>query len=155
MSQFKLSKTSLSRLKGVNEELVSVVKRAIAITPIDFGIPWMGGLRTIEDQRELVKKKVSFTMKSKHIEGNAFDVVAYVGPRPSWELALYDDLADTIIKAAKEVGMSQLKWGGAWHIDNILDWDGTALEAYDDMVRVRTDQGRRVFTDMPHFQIGV
>jgi len=155
MSDFKLSKTSLGRLEGVDEELVAIVKRAITITPIDFGIPWMGGLRTIEDQRELVKKKVSHTMKSKHIEGNAFDVVAYVGARPSWELALYDDLADTIIKSAKEIGVEQLKWGGAWHIDNILEWKGTALEAYDDMVKVRTDQGRRVFTDMPHFQKGV
>jgi len=68
---------------------------------------------------------------------------------------LYDDLADTIIKSAKEIGVEQLKWGGAWHIDNILEWKGTALEAYDDMVKVRTDQGRRVFTDMPHFQKGV
>jgi peptidoglycan L-alanyl-D-glutamate endopeptidase CwlK len=155
MSEFKLSKTSLGRLEGVDEELVAIVKRAITITPIDFGIPWMGGLRTIADQRKLVEKKVSHTMKSKHIEGNAFDVVAYVGARPSWELALYDDLADTIIKSAKEIGVKQLKWGGAWHIDNILEWDGTALEAYDDMVKVRTAQGRRVFTDMPHFQKGV
>ena len=154
MGNFKLSKTSLERLEGVDEELVAIVKRAITITPIDFGIPWMGGLRTIDDQRKLVEKKVSFTMKSKHIEGKAFDVVAYVGLRPSWELELYDDIADTIIQAAKEIGVKQLKWGGAWHIDNILDWDGTALEAYDDMVKVRTEQGRRVFTDMPHFQKG-
>ena len=101
MGNFKLSKTSLERLEGVDEELVAIVKRAITITPIDFGIPWMGGLRTIEDQRKLFEKKVSFTMKSKHIEGKAFDVVAYVGPRPSWELELYDDIADTIIQSEK------------------------------------------------------
>ena len=113
MGNFKLSKTSLERLEGVDEELVAIVKRAITITPIDFGIPWMGGLRTIDDQRKLVEKKVSFTMKSKHIEGKAFDVVAYVGPRPSWELELYDDIADTIIQSAREIGVKQLKWGGA------------------------------------------
>ena len=39
MSKFKLSSTSLGRLEGVDEELVAVVKRAITITPIDFGIP--------------------------------------------------------------------------------------------------------------------
>ena len=36
MGQFKLSKTSLGRLEGVDEELVAVVKRAITITPIDL-----------------------------------------------------------------------------------------------------------------------
>ena len=62
MGNFKLSKTSLERLEGVDEELVAIVKRAITITPIDFGIPWMGGLRTIEDQRKLFEKKVTIVI---------------------------------------------------------------------------------------------
>ena len=154
MSKFKLSSTSLGRLEGVDEELVAVVKRAITITPIDFGIPPLGGLRTIEEQRKLVESGASKTMKSKHIDGVAFDFMCYLGPRPSWEIKLYDDVADVMVKSAKEIGLTQLKWGGAWHIDNILDWDGTMLDAYNDYVDTRRKQGRTPFTDMPHFQKG-
>ena len=62
---FKLSKRSLSRLEGVNEQLVEVVKEAITLTKIDFGVT--EGLRTLEKQKELVAKGASKTMKSKHL----------------------------------------------------------------------------------------
>jgi peptidoglycan LD-endopeptidase CwlK len=45
-------------------------------------------------QRELVASGASQTMKSKHIEGHAVDLIAYIGNRVSWELNLYDDIAD-------------------------------------------------------------
>ena len=35
-------------------------------------------------------------MKSKHIEGRALDLMAYVGSRASWEMKLYDDIADAV-----------------------------------------------------------
>ena len=48
---FKLSKRSLSRLEGVNPDLVRVVHRAIQITPVDFGVTC--GVRTLEEQKSL------------------------------------------------------------------------------------------------------
>ena len=97
---FKLSKRSLARLEGVNPKLVTVVKTAITISKIDFGV--ICGLRTIEEQRELVAKGASQTMKSKHIDGNAVDLMAYIGSRGSWEMNLYDDIADAMKIAADE-----------------------------------------------------
>ena len=91
---FKLSQRSLDRMEGVDERLVAVAKAAIGHTKTDFGV--ICGLRTIGEQRELVKKGASKTMKSKHIEGRALDLMAYVGSRGSWELNLYDDLADAV-----------------------------------------------------------
>ena len=91
---FKLSNRSLEKLKGVDERLVAIVKHAIGATKIDFGV--ICGLRTIEEQRELVAKGASQTMKSKHIDGLAVDLMAYIGSRGSWELNLYDDIADAI-----------------------------------------------------------
>ena len=64
---FKLGKRSLSRLEGVDERLVAVVKYAIGISKVDFTV--LEGLRSIGRQRELVKRGNSQTMKSKHIEG--------------------------------------------------------------------------------------
>ena len=105
---FKLSKRSLSRLEGVDERMVRVVKTAITVSKIDFGV--ICGLRTIEEQRELVDPKgASQTMKSKHIDGLAVDLMAYIGGRASWELNLYDDIADAMKIAADEEDVS-LRW---------------------------------------------
>jgi hypothetical protein len=93
-------------------------------------------------------------MKSKHLDGMAFDFMVFLGPRVCWELKFYDDVGDAIVKTARELGIKQLKWGGAWHIDNILDWGGTMLDAHNAYVDVRRKQGRTLFVDMPHFQKG-
>ncbi len=62
---FNLSQKSLDRLEGVNDDMVRVVKKAIELTKVDFGV--ICGLRTVEEQEELVAKGASQTMKSKHI----------------------------------------------------------------------------------------
>jgi peptidoglycan L-alanyl-D-glutamate endopeptidase CwlK len=105
---FKLSNRSLERLEGVDERLVTIVKTAIHLTKIDFGV--VCGLRTIEEQRELVEKGASQTMKSKHIDGLAVDLMAYIGSRASWELNLYDDIADAMAQAARELLQSRILW---------------------------------------------
>ena len=79
---FNLSQKSLDRLEGVNDDMVRVVKKAIELTKVDFGV--ICGLRTVEEQEELVAKGASQTMKSKHIDGLAVDLMAYLGGRASW-----------------------------------------------------------------------
>jgi peptidoglycan LD-endopeptidase CwlK len=99
---FKLSQRSLDKLDGVDEKLVATVKLAIAVAKIDFGV--ICGLRTMEEQRVLVDKGASKTMRSKHLDGKAVDLMAYIGSRGSWELNLYDDIADAMKEAAVETG---------------------------------------------------
>ena len=149
---FKLSQRSLDRLKGVDDRMVSLAKYAIGITKVDFGIPHLGGLRTMEQQRQLVDKGASQTMRSKHLEGIAIDTVAYVGPRVSWELNLYDDIADAIQQAAKDLGIS-VRWGAAWHIPDIREWNGTMEQAMNAYVDLRRGEGKRPFIDAPHFEL--
>lgn len=147
---YKLSKRSLARLEGVDERMVRVVKTAITFSNVDFGV--IQGLRTIEEQRELVAKGASQTMKSKHLDGLAVDLMAYVGSRGSWELSLYDDIADAMKLAAIEEGVS-LRWGAAWQINDIREWDGTMQDAMDAYIDLRRSQGRRPFIDGPHFEL--
>jgi peptidoglycan L-alanyl-D-glutamate endopeptidase CwlK len=118
---FKLSQRSLDRMEGVDERLVAVAKAAIGHTKTDFGV--ICGLRTIGEQRELVAKGASKTMKSKHIEGRALDVGVAV------------------------------RWGAAWHINDIREWDGTMEEAMNAYVDLRRSQGKRPFIDGPHFEL--
>ena len=147
---FKLSQRSLDRLEGVKPDLVAVVKRAIELTKIDFGV--IEGVRTEERQKELVAKGASKTMKSKHLVGNAVDLMAYIGSRASWEISCYDEIADAMKQAAIEEGVP-IRWGAAWSIDNIEDWDGTMEEAMNSYVDLRRSQGRRPFIDGPHFEL--
>jgi peptidoglycan L-alanyl-D-glutamate endopeptidase CwlK len=106
---FQLSQRSLDRLKGVDEDLVAVVKRAIELTEIDFGIT--EGIRTLDRQTELFKKGLSKTMKSKHLIGRAVDLVAYVDGKVSWEKEDYYPIALAMERAAIELNV-KIKWGG-------------------------------------------
>jgi len=91
-------------------------------------------------------------MKSKHLEGKAVDLMAYIGSRGSWELNLYDNIADAMKKAAKKVKVP-IRWGGAWHIANIAEFDGTMEWAASSYIDVRRAEGKRPFIDAPHFEI--
>ena len=64
---FKLSERSLAKLEGVDPKLVAVVKRAIEVTLIDFGVTC--GLRTVAEQKRLVASGASQTMDSNHVKG--------------------------------------------------------------------------------------
>lgn len=147
---FKLSQRSLDKLDGVDEKLVATVKLAIAVAKIDFGV--ICGLRTMEEQRVLVDKGASKTMRSKHLDGKAVDLMAYIGSRASWELNLYDDIADAMKEAAVETG-AVLRWGAAWHIPDIRQWNGTMENAMNAYVDLRRSEGKRPFIDGPHFEI--
>lgn len=152
---YKLSQRSLGRLDGVNPNLVAVVKRAIEITTVDFGVT--EGVRTLATQRGYVAAGKSQTMNSMHLPqsdgyGHAVDLVAYVGSQVSWEINLYDNIADAMKQAATEVGVG-LRWGAAWHIDDIRHWNSTMEDATNAYIDLRRSQGRRPFIDGPHFEM--
>jgi peptidoglycan L-alanyl-D-glutamate endopeptidase CwlK len=147
---FRLSKRSLGRLDGVDSNLVEVVKRAIELTTVDFGVT--EGVRTIEKQREYVAAGKSQTMRSKHLTGDAVDLVAYVGSSVSWELNLYDNIADAMRVAAIEHDVA-IKWGAAWSVGDIREFDGSMAEAMNEYIDLRRSQGRRPFIDSPHFEL--
>lgn len=148
---YKLSERSLQRLEGVKPEMVDVVKEAIKLTKIDFGV--ICGMRTEEEQKALVDKGASQTMKSKHLTGDAVDLMAYIDGRATWELNVYDDIADAM-KKASEVVRVPIRWGASWQIRDLRNWDGTMEEAMNAYIDLRRSEGRRPFIDGPHFELG-
>ena len=147
---FKLSERSMAKLNGIDDAMRAVTELAIEYTKIDFGVTC--GLRTVEEQRALVDAGASQTMNSLHITGQAVDVVAYVGPRISWEVNLYDDIAEAFKIAGIELGTG-IRWGAAWHIPDIRAWGDTMQAATDNYVDLRRAEGRRPFIDAPHFEL--
>ncbi len=130
--------------------MVKCVTSAINYTKVDFGV--ICGMRTEAEQKELVAKGASKTMKSKHLIGHAVDLMAYVGSRASWELNLYDDIADAMAKASKEHNVP-IKWGAAWSIGNIAQWNSSMEGAMTSYIDQRRSEGRRPFLDGPHFEL--
>lgn len=111
MSNFKFSQRSENNLKGVNPDLVKIVRRALLLSPVDFGIT--EGLRTVERQRQLVAAGKSQKMNSRHISGHAVDVFAYPTSAGSWEWKYYEQIATAFKQAAKELNIP-VEWGGDW-----------------------------------------
>ena len=147
---FSLSTRSLDKMKGVDDTLVKVVKEAINLTKVDFGVTF--GLRTVEEQQKLFDSGRSQTMKSKHLDGRAVDLVAYFGSDVSWELNVYDDICDAMAEAARRHTLA-IKWGAAWSEGDIRMYGGTAEDAMNAYIDLRRSEGRRPFIDAPHFEI--
>lgn len=155
MAKFKLSSRSLAKLDGVHPSLVEVVKRAIEVTKVDFGVTY--GVRTLAAQKALVAEGRSKTMNSKHLVqsdgySHAVDLVAYVGADVSWDLNYYDDICDAMAIAAEELEVP-IKWGAAWSEGDIRYYDTTAEAAKDAYVKLRRSQGRKPFIDGPHYEL--
>ena len=151
---FALSARSIERLKGVDSKLVSVVKRAIELTSVDFMV--VEGVRTREQcainygkGRSIAEcaakgvpakyanpsaAKVTWLNNpyaSKHVTGHAVDLL----PAPyDWKATgPFDAVAKAMKAAAKELGVV-VRWGADW------DNDGKPREKGE--------------TDSPHFELG-
>ena len=153
---FHLSKKSYRKLEGVNPKLVETVERAIKISKVDFGVIY--GVRTLDAQKKLYEAGRSQTMRSKHLlqeddTSHAVDLMAYIGSRASWELNLYDDIADAMRVGAIMEGVD-VTWGGAWH-KTLNSWSGSSHDLMNEYIDTRRGQGRKPFIDGPHFQIEI
>ncbi len=148
-----LGRRSLDELKGVHPDLVKIVKWAIAITEQDFGVH--DGLRTVAEQKRYVARGVSQTMNSKHLPqkdgySHAVDLVPYINGKLRWEWPPIYIIADAVRQAATELKVP-LRWGGCWQVITGTTADlEEMVEAYG---AKRRAQGRKAFTDGPHFEL--
>lgn len=108
---FQLDARSLQRLQGVHPDLVKVITRAAALSPVEFRV--IEGLRTLKRQRELVASGASKTMNSRHLTGHAVDIAPYVGGTIRWDWPLFHKLAPAVKQAAAELKVA-IEWGGDW-----------------------------------------
>jgi len=165
----KWSKRSRDSMEGIQPNLRTLCDTALVTSHVDFTV--IEGLRTRARQRELVESGASMTMKSKHLDGRAIDVVAWHDGGISWQGGHFIPIADAFIAAARKhkIGM---RWGGAWHVDDVTKpypeengpvmrqdetLDTHLLPMADEMmaayVALRRSQGRRPFLDLGHFEL--
>jgi hypothetical protein len=80
---FRFGKRSMRKLVGVNPLLALTAMRAIGKSKYDFGV--FEGIRTVKRQKKLLNEGRSWTMRSKHITGNAIDLVPYINGKYVWD----------------------------------------------------------------------
>lgn len=97
------------RMYGVKPQLVSIVLGAGQIT--DFVVTC--GLRTKEEQAQLVAKGASQTMNSKHLTGDAVDLAVLKNGVVTWDFPEYTKLAAVMKSVATKHGVP-IVWGGDW-----------------------------------------
>jgi len=156
---WKLSRRSKNELLHVHPDLVDVVEYTLDISPIDFAVT--DGLREKEEQRQLVRRGVSRTMKSRHLMGedgyaHAVDLVPYINGKVRWEWAAIYELAEAVRKASLSLEVP-IRWGGVWdrRLGN-LDVVHLGLEGeVQDYSRRRRERygGKKVFLDGAHFEL--
>ena len=108
---YKLSKKSQAKLEGVHPHMQELVRAAIGLSTIDFGIS--EGMRTKERQQLLFDEGKSLTLNSKHLKGLAVDVYAWVDGGVSWDFKHYEEINLAFARAAALTNTSYI-WGGTW-----------------------------------------
>ena len=149
-SGFVLGKASLKELEGVKAELVSVVELAIQLTTQDFTV--FDGIRTLKEQQQHVASGTSQTMKSKHLDGLAVDLVPWVNGKPVWDWTKIYAIAFAMDQAATQLGCAdKIRWGGAW--DRVLsDFGGSNAEYKKECEAYAKRHPGKDFLDGPHFE---
>jgi peptidoglycan L-alanyl-D-glutamate endopeptidase CwlK len=149
MTSFKLGKKSRKELEGVHSDLVAVVERAIELTVQDFAVH--DGIRTLDEQRKLVERGASKTLRSRHISGHAVDLVPYINGKLRWEWEPIYAIAEAVRFAALEQGVP-IRWGGAWD-RRLTEIEAPPEDMVSDYVARRNNAGKRAFIDGPHYEL--
>ena len=114
-----LNASSQAKLKRVHPDLVRVVNRCVKDwKDKELGFIITCGARTLEEQKLLVAKGASKTMRSRHLiakngYSHAIDVAATLNGKVRWDWPLYDKIAKAM-KAAAKAEKVPVEWGGDW-----------------------------------------
>ena len=149
---FKFGAKSLKELTGVNPDLVRCAGLALTkYSRVDYTV--YDGIRNKTEQAHYVKIGTSKTMKSKHLDGLAVDLVPIIGGIPKWDWTGCYEIAFAMDQAATELGMAdRITWGGCW--DKTLDEYGGSASQYIAAVEAyKVRHNGPDFIDGPHFEI--
>ena len=114
-----LNASSINKLKKVHPDLVKVVYRtAKLIKDKSFGFIITCGVRTLEEQKKLLKAGATRTLNSRHIPGKdgyskAVDFAVTLDGKVRWDWPLYSRLAELVKEAARLENLT-VEWGGDW-----------------------------------------
>lgn len=130
---YRFSKRSEERLNTVSEPLRSVIYKSMSLQVMDFTV--LCGVRSLEQQKALLKQGASRTLHSKHLPNiNGLSEAVDIAPFPiNWNDHYAFHRLAGVIQSCAALQDVAIRWGGDWDGDNIT-----------------TDQS---FIDLPHFEL--
>jgi len=146
-NQYEFSKRSKGRMQGVHPELALIFQEALKVSPIDFGIPGDGGVRTAERQNEMYLdpdistncdgygKQSNHQVRDGEKYGMALDFYAYINGAASWKSHHLSMVVGVIMSTARRLRDEgkvkiRLTWGGTFGSNDFTGWDQCHIEGY-------------------------
>jgi len=149
MNNFRYGRRSERHLAKVKPILAKCARVALKESSIDFGV--VSSIRTVAEQRKLVESGASMTMRSKHLTGDAIDLVCFVGGKATYSTEVYYDMIDAFQIAA--IRHNILLVSGAHWMD--LRYCGDNRKAVEAYVERKRRGGGKPFLDFMHIQVGM
>ena len=146
------TESSEKMLKEINPALAEVAKRALAISDIEFQVTH--GKRTRNQHNEFWRKGVTIANTSTHFYGHAVDLMPIIEGRPCVEAEAFDDVAMCMKLAGQDLH-TPIRWGGAWHCDNLCAFDGILEDLQMYYIDSMREVGKRPRLDYSHFELTI
>ena len=141
-----------NKLSEIHPALAEVVRRAQAISDIQLMV--IHGKRTKSEQEEFFRKGVTNGANSPHLYGTAVDILPVVKGRISPEAESADEVATAMRYAADDLN-TPIRWGGAWHVDDITDYEGLMEDLSTMYLEHAVMEGIRPQLDTHHFELSI
>ena len=120
-SGFFFGQRSLVNLAPTNQLLQAVAHCAVQRSTVDFTV--YHGLRSDEEQRDMLARGVSWVNRSRHQDGDAIDVMALdKNGKGTWEPAPYYEIAKAFYSCGNEKGIP-ITWGGEWRVKDLVHFE--------------------------------
>jgi peptidoglycan LD-endopeptidase CwlK len=142
---------SVAEMKGVHPEIIVSAHVALRLCKVDFC--FFDGLRSREEQALNLATGASRSEESKHLTGDAADLVPWVDGALVWRKAECIEVARSMRDAIRFLGVS-LIWGAVWDKPLELLCDDLQLEIdlYRERYEVKHRGRKKPLFDPAHFE---
>lgn len=120
VSGYVFSTRSITNLNEVNPKLQAVATCALQHTPVDFVV--IDGGRSDEEHKNNLAKGTSWIKRSKHQDGLAIDVAAYVKGKITYDPLPYYDIAHAFKFCSVQLN-TPITWGGDWRVKDLMHFE--------------------------------
>lgn len=119
-SGYVFSKRSILNLSETRIEMQQLAECAIRVTPVDFVV--IDGGRTEEEHKINVANGKSWTTRSRHQDGAAIDVAAWVDRKITYDPAPYYQIYEAFNFCSMKLNIP-IVWGGNWKVRDLMHFE--------------------------------
>lgn len=116
-SGYVFSQRSAGNLAETHPDLQKLAACALPRSPSDFVI--VDGLRSAAEHKENLAKGVSWIKRSRHQDGMAIDVAAYVNGKITYDHEPYYGIAGAFYFCGEKLDIPIIS-GGEWHVQDLM-----------------------------------